>query len=118
MLEATKKRHTDKMREVRYLGPAEKIEKLAHAAKMLGLIEITDTMPWRELFPEFVGDSPQHIALRGARKKEGLTQAELSRLTGIPQGHISAMENGKRAIGREIAKKLGEALTISYKVFL
>jgi len=28
------------------------------------------------------------------------------------------MENGKRPIGKEMAKKLGKALNISYKVFL
>jgi plasmid maintenance system antidote protein VapI len=43
---------------------------------------------------------------------------KLSHLTGIPQGHISEMENGKRAIGRESAKRLGKALNINYKVFL
>jgi plasmid maintenance system antidote protein VapI len=39
-------------------------------------------------------------------------------MTGIPQRHISEMENGKRPIGKEMAKKLGKALNISYKVFL
>jgi len=43
---------------------------------------------------------------------------KLSHLTGIPQGHISEMENGKRAIGRESAERLGKALNINYKVFL
>ncbi|OQY59199.1 MAG: hypothetical protein B6245_07935 [Desulfobacteraceae bacterium 4572_88] len=47
-----------------------------------------------------------------------MTQKELSRLTGIPQGHISKMENGKRAIGVKTAKQLAKVLNISYKVFL
>lgn len=118
MLEATKKLRTKSIREIRYIGPAEKIEKLDRSAKLLGLVEVTDTMPWRELFPEFSDHSSVSIALKGARKKEGLTQKELSRLSGIPQGHISEMENGKRAIGKEIAKKLGKTLKINYKVFL
>jgi plasmid maintenance system antidote protein VapI len=42
----------------------------------------------------------------------------LSDLTGIPQRHISMMENGKRPIGKEMAKRLGNALNIGYKVFL
>jgi len=50
--------------------------------------------------------------------REGLTQIQLSKLTGIPQRHISEMENGKRPIGKEMAKRLGKALSISYKVFL
>ncbi len=32
--------------------------------------------------------------------------------------YISEMENGKRTIGKEMAKRLGKALNISYKVFL
>jgi hypothetical protein len=36
------------------------------------------------------------ICLRGGRTKEGLTQKQLSEITGIPRCHISAMENGKR----------------------
>jgi len=54
----------------------------------------------------------------GARQKEGLTQKQAADLTGIPQRHISEMENGKRTIGKERAKILGKALNISYKVFL
>ena len=118
MLEATKKRRIRSIREIRYIGPAEKIDKLDRTAKSLGLTEVTDTIPWRELFPEFSDESTASISLKGARKKEGITQKELSRLAGIPQGHISEMENGKRAIGKEIAKKLGKTLKISYKVFL
>ncbi|WP_368860855.1 transcriptional regulator [Desulforhabdus sp. TSK] len=56
--------------------------------------------------------------LVGARGKEGLTQKQLSVLTGIPQRHISEMENGKRPIGKETARKLGKALRAGYKVFL
>ena len=43
---------------------------------------------------------------------------KLAELTCIPQRHISVMENGKRPIGKEMAKRLGNALNISYKVFL
>ena len=33
--------------------------------------------------------------LLDARKKKGLTQSELARHVGVPQGHISSIENGK-----------------------
>jgi plasmid maintenance system antidote protein VapI len=40
-------------------------------------------------------------------------------MSGIPQRHISEMENGKRQIGRERAKKLADALHVAdYRVFL
>jgi len=56
--------------------------------------------------------------LRAARSKEDLTQMQLARLAGIPQRHLSEMEHGKRAIGKERAKRLAEVLKIDYHVFL
>ncbi len=50
--------------------------------------------------------------------REGLTQRQLSEMTGIPQRHLSEMENGKRIIGKETAKKLGTALNADYRAFL
>ncbi len=117
-MELTKKHPTRNIQKVHYIGPAEKIEKLDQVAKSMGLVDLSDSIPWRELFPEFDEKSSPSIALRGARRKENLTQKELAHLSGIPQGHISEMENGRRTIGKESAKRLGKALNISYKVFL
>jgi plasmid maintenance system antidote protein VapI len=47
-----------------------------------------------------------------------MTQTRLSELTGIPQRHISEMEQGKRPIGKENAKKLAKALDTDYRMFL
>ncbi|MBW2742183.1 MAG: helix-turn-helix transcriptional regulator [Deltaproteobacteria bacterium] len=52
------------------------------------------------------------------RCREDMTQKELSECTGIPQRHISEMENGKRPIGKKNAQKLAKALNANYKVFL
>jgi DNA-binding XRE family transcriptional regulator len=71
-----------------------------------------------EVFPEYVGKE-QQVALRAYRTRESLTQKQLATLTGIPQHHLSEMENGKRGIGKERARKLAEALHVSdYRVFL
>lgn len=70
-----------------------------------------------EVFPEYLGKE-QQTALRAYRTREGLTQKELAALTGIPQHHISEMENGKRGIGRERAKKLAESLHCDYRRLL
>ncbi|MBI5551394.1 MAG: helix-turn-helix transcriptional regulator [Desulfobacterales bacterium] len=78
----------------------------------------TGNVDWREVFGSYEDHKLQGAALRGARAKEGLTQRQLSELANIPQGHLSEMENGKRPIGVIVAKKLGKALNISYKVFL
>jgi DNA-binding XRE family transcriptional regulator len=67
-----------------------------------------------EVFPGF------HIgtALRGLRSREHLTQKQLSQMIGAKPSHISEMENGKRPIGKEMAKRLAKALRTNYKVFL
>lgn len=76
------------------------------------------TIPWREMFPEYRDEDIPGVCLRGVRRREGMTQAELAQRIGIPQRHISEMEHGKRPIGKEMAKRLGAALNIGYKVFL
>ena len=71
-----------------------------------------------EVFPDYIGKEEQ-VALRAYRHREGLTQKQLAELTGIPQHHLSEMENGKRGIGKERARRLAKALGISdYRVFL
>lgn len=70
-----------------------------------------------EVFPEYIGKETQ-VALRAYRTREGLTQKHLADLTGIPQHHISEMENGKRSIGKERAKKLADALHCDYRQLL
>ncbi len=58
------------------------------------------------------------IALRGARYREGLSQKELAKRTGISQDNISKMENGKRSIGEKVAKKLAKALRIDFALLM
>ena len=82
------------------------------------LLKIVDPLPWREAYPEYSEGQLIGKALAGARYREGLTQIQLSEMTGIPQRHISEMENGKRPIGKEMAKRLGKVLNISYKILL
>ena len=58
-------------------------------------------------------------ALRIYRENAGLTQTALGeRVGGIPRQHISNMENGKRPIGKENAKRLAAALHVDYRVLL
>jgi len=67
-----------------------------------------------EVFPE----GHPGMALRGLRTREGITQKELAARLGIRQHHVSEMEKGIRPITLEMAKRIGEAYNISYKVFL
>jgi DNA-binding XRE family transcriptional regulator len=114
MLEHTKKLPI----ELKFIGPSTNKDKAIAALKSLGFVNVSDSVPWRDLFPEYSDEDFPGVCLAGSRAKEGLTQKQLSELTGIPQSHISEMENGKRAIGKKRAKILAKALKVGYKVFL
>lgn len=58
------------------------------------------------------------VMLRGLRYREGLTQIGLAKKLGITQGNLSAMENGKRPIGRNMAMRLGKLFDTDYRIFL
>jgi DNA-binding XRE family transcriptional regulator len=116
MLERMKKRPIDE-RLVRYAGPSEKIEMIDKYAEELGLKNIEDSVSFAEAFPEYLGNEAR-MALNGYRSREGLSQEQLAELTGIPRRHISEMENGKRPIGKESAKKLAAALHCDYRRLL
>lgn len=77
------------------------------------------SIPWREVFKKEIekfGESG--CTLRGARYKKDITQLELAKALGISQHHISEMENGKRPIGKDMAKRLAEFFETDYRVFL
>src|SRR5437016_684967 len=52
-------------------------------------------VPATAAIPDLLGPHRAGQTLAGARGKEGLSQRQLAALTGIPQRHISEMENGK-----------------------
>ena len=104
--------------ELRLIGPIVNIASAVEVLKPLGFVDTSESVPWREAYPECSEAQLIGKALAGVRYREGLTQIALSNLTGIPQRHISEMENGKRPIGKKMAKRLGKALNIGCKVFL
>jgi hypothetical protein len=104
--------------ELRLIGPALKRQEAIEALRLLGFVDVSDSVAWRECFPNLPDQEIPGRCLRGARVREGLTQRELSRLIGVPQRHLSEMENGKRPIGKEMAKRLAQALKVGYRVFL
>lgn len=120
----TKKRPTEKQVEVRFRGTPANMIKLRRMAQALKVSDVTDwqleekgAYTLEEISPEMTWNSGG-VCIRGGRGKEGLTQKQLAGLTGIAQHHISEMENGKRPIGKETARKLAAALNIDYRVFL
>jgi len=116
MLAHTKKLPTETV-EARFAGDSAKINELKLYAKKLGVIDTTETVTLEQVIPEMLTNSGG-VCIRGGRTKENLTQMELSKLTGISQRHLSEMENGKRPIGKETARKLAQVLDVDYRVFL
>jgi len=117
MLGHTKEQTTTSYVNVKYRIPIEHLEKVKKEMASYGAEEVVEEIDFI-LFEEAFPDYNPSIALRGARQKESLTQKELAELIGISQHHISEMENDKRSIGKELAKKLSKALNIYYRVFL
>jgi len=75
---------------------------------------VEPAVPGTDVFPRSTPGS----RLRGARGLRELTQGRLAAKIGVSVPNISAMENDRRPIGKAMAKKLGEALDFSYRVFL
>ncbi|MDR1083469.1 MAG: helix-turn-helix domain-containing protein [Deltaproteobacteria bacterium] len=67
---------------------------------------------------EVFSDTHPGGMIKGLRAREGITQKQMADKLGIRQHHISEMEKGVRPITLEMAKRIGKALNISYKVFL
>jgi len=114
MWEHTKKPITPDSVEVRFIIPLDKLEEVRKALVSIGAEEASASISWEKVYPDF---NPS-VALRGARKKEALTQRDLARLLGVSLLTISEMEQGKRPIEKDLAKRLGKVLKINYRVFL
>ena len=99
-------------------GPQNKWNELLKFAKSIGYEDISDPIPWKAAFPEYGEDQLPGAVLAGIRNREGLTQQQLAVKVGVLQNHISEMENGKRPIGKAMARKLASVLKVGYKVFL
>lgn len=113
-----KKPHTEMAEQIILIGPSENREAVIKYAKKKGYIDKSESIPWREAFPDYDEKIESGDCLAGARYREGMTQRELAEKTGIPQRHISEMENAKRAIGKKNAKKLAKILNTDYRIFL
>lgn len=120
----TKKRPTEKQLEVRFRGTPAEVGRLRRMAQSMGVKDVSGWPLVEKEFYQLDELSPETtwnrggVCIRGARGKEGMTQKQLSALTGIAQHHISEMENGKRPIGKETARKLAAVLNVDYRIFL
>jgi DNA-binding XRE family transcriptional regulator len=77
----------------------------------------SESIPWETLAKDRIAKYKKTgLALRGARYREGLSQKELAKRTGISQENISKMENAQRPIGKAVGKKLAKVLHIDFEL--
>lgn len=63
---------------------------------------------------------PRHAGerLRAWRKIQGLTLRELAKRSGIAYQNLSAIENGRRPLGLEVARRLSASLRVDYRLLV
>ena len=118
MSEHMKKPHTKNIAMVTWHGahyalPVGVIEK--YRVKEEGSVHLTID----EVFGDLINEHGEPgLLLKGLRHREGLSQIELAKILNISQTNLSAMENGRRPIGKELAKRIAENFEVDYRVFL
>jgi len=58
------------------------------------------------------------VLLKGLRLRENLSQIEFAKKIDVTQANLSKMENGKRPIGKIIAKRIEKVFGTNYRYFL
>lgn len=79
-----------------------------------------ESTPWREVAKSRIqeaGGESAHM-LKTSREMAGMSQTELAKKLGMPQGNISQIETGKRPVGKTLAKRLAQIFKVDYRVFL
>lgn len=124
MLELTKKQTTTGLTDLCLTVPAEEADDIMQALHdvmhilgyTLNVDDPDDSVLYSasEVFP----NSSPGRRLRGLRTREDITQEEMAERLGLKQHHVSEMENGKRSISIDMAKRISAEFNIAYKVFL
>ena len=113
----TKKHHTDDVAKISWHGgfyvvPIEIMERYKVNSD-------EKHVPIEGLFNDMIQKSGEPgVLLKGLRYREGLSQIEFAKKLNIGQTNLSAMENGKRAIGKELAKRVADIFGLDYRIFL
>ena len=72
-----------------------------------------------EVFKDIIEESGEAaVMLKGLRYREGLTQVQFAKKIGVTQANLSAMECGRRSIGKDLAKRIASIFDVNYRYFL
>lgn len=114
----TKKHHTNQIARVSWHG--------GHYAIPIKVMKFYETKSLKQnytsintLFSDLVEKSGEPgVLLKGLRYREGLSQIAFAKKLNIGQSNLSAMENGRRTIGKELAKRIADIFGLDYRIFL
>ncbi len=110
MLELTREPRTDGFVKITAVVPESRLQDVELAIQEAAEPNVSAS--------EVLKDTTPGTILRGARGLRELSQAQLAEKIGVHKSHISGMERGVRSIGKAMAKRLGDALEMNYKMFL
>jgi len=81
------------------------------------IIDFESYLP-KDVHGEWLNSSRMRAAkyMKGARKREGITQKEICEKTGLQQSNYSSMEKGERPIPKSLIIKLSKILNIKSKM--
>lgn len=78
-------------------------------------IEKEDKHSIEDVFGDLIEEHGEPaVLLRGLRNKEDMTQVDFAKAIGVTQANLSAMENNRRIIGKDIAKRIGKKFGVDY----
>lgn len=113
----TKKHHTKQMARFSWHGgiyavPVDVIEqyKVSNQDEYMSVEDV-----FSDLTEEY---GEPGVLLRGLRFREGLSQNEFAKKMSMSQANLSAIENGRRSIGKVLAKRISEVFGVDYRMFL
>ncbi len=99
-----------------FLVPKDKAE---NVAALLREYETEETVPADEVFKELHARYGKvGTIIRGYRVRDELSQVELAKKISIRQAELSQIENGKRTVGKTLAKRFAVVFKTDYRVFL
>lgn len=121
MLVAEKTHRINKNDIVLIKGTAAELESIVDILKQKGFnFTNTDSIPSevvvQDIYKEFGGKAA--CLLAGYRLKLGLTQKKLAEMLTVSQSNISAYEQGKRPVGKDMAKRFAQIFNVDYRTFL
>jgi ribosome-binding protein aMBF1 (putative translation factor) len=110
---------TDEERIAAHEAMLELLEKTSTKVRRLELAEDEDGPPDENGPPDELRKWLDYVSgqIRTRRKEANLTQEQLAERSGLPQSHISRIENGRHSPSRATLEKIARALNLAVSEF-